>query len=102
TLTIQLVHKIGQANQSPLHRSSSRESTGANADYHTITPGQTLSILDVDGTGMISHMWFTIAAPEPYRLKRIVMRIYWDGEQSPSIETPIGDFFPPLVAATLS
>src|SRR2546430_12746658 len=76
-----------------LHRSSSRESTGANADYRTITPGQTLSILDVDGPGMISHMWFTINAPEPYHLKRIVMRIYWDGEESPSVEAPIGDFF---------
>jgi len=75
------------------HRSSSREATGANADYRTVTPGQTLSILDVDGPGMISHMWFTINAPEPYHLKRIVMRIYWDGEESPSVEAPIGDFF---------
>src|SRR5947208_15492309 len=75
-----------------LHRSSSRESTGANADYRTVTPGQTLSILDVDGPGMISHMWFTINAPEPYHLNRIVMRIYWDGEESPSVEPPIGAF----------
>ncbi len=30
-----------------LHRSSSRESTGANADARTVTPGQTITILDV-------------------------------------------------------
>ncbi|MGH7043400.1 MAG: glycoside hydrolase family 172 protein, partial [Acetobacteraceae bacterium] len=30
---------------------------------------------------------------EPYALKRIVLRMYWDGETSPSVETPIGDFF---------
>ena len=76
-----------------LHRSSSRESTGANADYRTVTPGQTLTILEADGPGMISHIWFTINDPEPYHLKRIVLRIYWDGEESPSVETPIGDFF---------
>ncbi|MBE7182015.1 MAG: DUF2961 domain-containing protein [Terriglobus roseus] len=75
------------------HRASSRELTGANADYRTVTPGQTLTILDVSGPGMISHVWFTLNAPEPYSLKRIVLRIYWDDEATPSVETPIGDFF---------
>ena len=76
-----------------LHRSSSRELTGGNADYRTVTPGQTLTILDVDGPGMLSHLWFTLNSSEPYHLKRIVLRIYWDGEETPSVETPIGDFF---------
>src|ERR1700677_2997486 len=76
-----------------LHRSSSRESTGANADARTVTPGQTLTVLDVDGPGMVSHIWFTLDDSEPYALKRIVLRMYWDGETSPSVETPIGDFF---------
>lgn len=75
------------------HHASSTESMGANADYRTLTPGQALTILDEDGPGMISHIWFTIASPEPYHLKRIVLRIYWDGEENPSVETPIGDFF---------
>ena len=76
-----------------LHRSSSREKTGANADARTVTPGQTLTVLDTDGPGLISHIWFTLDDPEPYALKRIVLRMYWDGETSPSVETPIGDFF---------
>ncbi|HEX3437372.1 MAG TPA: glycoside hydrolase family 172 protein [Pseudacidobacterium sp.] len=76
-----------------LHRSSSEELTGANADYRTVTPGQTMTILDADGPGMISHIWFTLADHEPYFLKRVVLRMYWDGEESPSVETPIGDFF---------
>jgi hypothetical protein len=76
-----------------LHRSSSRQSTGGNADYRTITPGDTMTLLDADGPGMISHMWFTLSDNEPYFLKRIVLRIYWDGEETPSVETPIGDFF---------
>jgi hypothetical protein len=76
-----------------LHRSSSAESTGGNADARTISPGQTMTVLDVDGPGMVSHIWFTIDDNEPYALKRIVLRMYWDGEATPSVETPIGDFF---------
>ncbi len=76
-----------------LHRVTSKESTGGNADYRTVNPGETVTLLDADGPGMISHMWFTISDPESFHLKRIVLRIYWDGESTPSVETPIGDFF---------
>ncbi|MGC2636627.1 MAG: glycoside hydrolase family 172 protein [Acidobacteriaceae bacterium] len=75
------------------HLASSEEKTGGNADSLPINPGQTLTILDADGPGMVSHLWFTISDPEPYYLKRIVLRIYWDGEKDPSVEAPIGDFF---------
>jgi len=76
-----------------LHRVTSKESTGGNTDYRTVNPGETATLLDADGPGMISHMWFTISDPESFHLKRIVLRIYWDGESTPSVETPIGDFF---------
>lgn len=75
------------------HRASSADPTGANADFRTVAPGATETVLDADGPGIISHIWFTINDPEQYHLKRIVLRIYWDGEQTPSVETPIGDFF---------
>jgi hypothetical protein len=76
-----------------LHRASSADPTGANADFRRVAPGATETVLDADGPGQISHIWFTIADNEPYHLKRIVLRIYWDGETSPSVEAPIGDFF---------
>lgn len=76
-----------------MHRVSSQDLSGANADYKTINPGETITLLDTDGPGMITHMWFTIASGEPYHLKRIVLRAYWDGEKDPSVEAPIGDFF---------
>ena len=75
------------------HRASSSDPQGANADFRVVAPGATLTVLDVDGPGTISHIWFTIADAEPYNLKRIVLRMYWDGEKDPSVETPIGDFF---------
>jgi hypothetical protein len=75
------------------HLASSQEPTGGNVDALRMTPGQTLTLLDADGPGEVTHLWFTIASGEPYHLKRLVLRMYWDGETSPSVEAPIGDFF---------
>jgi hypothetical protein len=74
-------------------RSSSWDRTGGNADWVTVDPGQTATVLDVQGTGVVTHIWFTINSPEPMHLKNLVLRAAWDGESSPSIEVPIGDFF---------
>lgn len=76
-----------------LHRASSADPKGANDDFRHVAPGATETVLNIDGPGEISHIWFTIADNEPYHLKRIVLRIYWDDEQNPSVEAPIGDFF---------
>lgn len=75
------------------HRSSSADPTGGNNDSRRVAPGETFTVMDADGPGIVSHIWFTIADREPYFLKRIVLRMYWDGEKNPSVETPIGDFF---------
>ena len=75
------------------HRVSSTDPVGANADSRKVAPGATFTVMDADGPGTISHIWFTIADNEPYHLKKIVLRIYWDGEDTPSVEAPIGDFF---------
>jgi Protein of unknown function (DUF2961) len=76
-----------------LRRSSSYDRSGGNDDFRVIPPGQTMTVLDENGPGEISHIWFTIADREKYHLKRIVLRMYWDGENEPSVEAPIGDFF---------
>lgn len=77
-------------------RISSYDTSGANADggsRNRIQPGETRTIGDVTGPGVITHMWFTIATQERYHLKKIVLRMYWDGESLPAVESPIGDFF---------
>jgi hypothetical protein len=48
------------------------------------------TIMDVDGPGVIQHMWFTV---DNTRLRDLVLRIYWDHEETPSVEVPLGDFF---------
>jgi hypothetical protein len=74
-------------------RSSSWDRSGGNGDAVPVEPGQSATVLDVTGAGVITHIWFTIASDEPYHLKNLVLRAWWDGESSPSVETPIGDFF---------
>lgn len=74
-------------------RASSYDRSGANADFRTIAPGDTLTLIDEAGPGLISHIWVTIASDDADHLKALVLRMYWDGESSPSVEAPIGDFF---------
>jgi hypothetical protein len=76
-----------------LKRVSSYDRSGGNADYREIAPGQTLTILEADGPATITHVWFTLASQESYHLKKLVLRMYWDHESTPSVETPLGDFF---------
>jgi hypothetical protein len=75
------------------HRVSSYDRSGGNGDARAIAPGETLTLLDDAGPGMITHVWVTIASDDPHHLKALVLRMYWDGESSPSVEAPIGDFF---------
>jgi len=84
---------LPQAKDYVQHRASSYDRTGGNADFRTIAAGETLTLLDDAGPGLVSHIWITIASDDPHHLKALVLRMYWDGEASPSVETPIGDFF---------
>jgi len=74
-------------------KQSSYDRTGGNDDRWPIAPGETKAVFNANGPGVISHIWFTIAAPSAYHLKEIVVRMYWDGNSKPSVEVPVGDFF---------
>jgi len=56
----------------------------------TLEPGSTTTLADIEGPGVIQHIWITVTEQA---LRDCVLRCYWDGEQAPSIETPLGDFF---------
>lgn len=72
---------------------SSADTTGGNNDRINIHPGQTATIADIEGPGLISRVWITIDSRDPHFLRRMVLRMYWDDEQEPSVEVPVGDFF---------
>ncbi len=73
--------------------SSSAEDINSNGDMRSIMPGDTLTLLDVDGPGVITHFWNTMAAFDPFYGRSVVLRVYYDGNDKPSVQSPIGDFF---------
>lgn len=79
--------------QATSHRESSWDRTGGNYDAFPIAAGETKTILNVSGSGAIRHIWCTIACEAPFHPRKILLRMYWDDETTPSVDCPIGDFF---------
>ncbi|KAA3656811.1 MAG: DUF2961 domain-containing protein [Calditrichaeota bacterium] len=57
--------------------------------YIRIQAGETFTLGEITGSGVINHIWMTPVGE--YRL--MILRFYWDDEEDPSIEVPVGDFF---------
>jgi len=61
-----------------------------------IPKGETVEIASINRTGCIQHIWITMpdkTKTSSFALRNLVLRMYWDGENEPSVEAPIGDFF---------
>ena len=58
--------------------------------YFVLAPGENRVLADVAGMGAVKHIWCTDNSPG---CRNLVLRIYWDGAATPSVETPLGDFF---------
>ncbi len=54
-----------------------------------IAPGETRILADVRGSGAIQHIWMTLTG----HWRHSILRIYWDDQETPSVECPAGDFF---------
>ncbi|ALS25660.1 glycoside hydrolase family 172 protein [Paenibacillus cisolokensis] len=55
-----------------------------------IGPGEVFTLADIREGGAIQHIWLTT---HPANWRSLILRAYWDDEDAPSIETPLGDFF---------
>jgi hypothetical protein len=56
--------------------------------YVQIEPGQTVTLADIAGPGLVQSMWYG-----GFIRRDFILRIYWDGQAAPSVECPITDFF---------
>jgi hypothetical protein len=76
-------------------RVSSYDRTGGNADYVFIKAGEEISLCDIEGTGIVNHIWMTMRnhGNEPFYYRKLLIKVYYDDETDPSILAPIGDFF---------
>ncbi len=57
--------------------------------YITIQPGEVRTIADIEGMGAIQQIWMTPTG----HWRHSIIRIYWDDQEQPSVECPVGDFF---------
>lgn len=62
-----------------------------------ISAGETVTLAEINGPGIINHIWITVdnktSEADCFVLRDLVIRMYWDGEENPSVEVPLGDFF---------
>ncbi|MBC9131803.1 DUF2961 domain-containing protein [Frischella sp. Ac48] len=95
TRTISPENMTGEKGKSCMaasHLGPSRKGSG----YIRIKSGESVTIADIKGPAEIRHIWFTLTDKTvrgSFVLRDVVIRIYWDDEQVPSVESPIGDFF---------
>lgn len=91
------VRRISQARDGKRKRESSYDRSGGNKDFYMLEPGTRKNIFDINGAGSITHIWMTLgpgeAVNEEWLFRKIILRMYWDQEEHPSVEAPLGDFF---------
>lgn len=59
------------------------------APYIIVAPGETRALAEIEGSGAIQQIWMTPSG----HWRHSILRFYWDGSDTPSVESPIGDFF---------
>lgn len=62
------------------------------APARMLASGGTVTLADITGPGMLRHIWLA-TYDVPDTMRGVVVRIYWDDQEHPSVEAPIGDFF---------
>jgi Protein of unknown function (DUF2961)/HEAT repeats len=65
----------------------------SNDDSKRPIPGETTVLADLQGPGVVNHIWITIADSEYGWPRLLRFRVYYDGSPIPSVDAPLGDFF---------
>ena len=60
--------------------------------FELIKPGETKTLLNINGEGSIRRIWMTIDRT-PLKLRSLRLQMFWDGSSKPAVDVPMGDFF---------
>jgi len=74
-------------------RRSSWDRSGANHDFLDLSPGDRVTLMDEEGPGQVTHFYWTTINASRFHFRQLVLRAWWDGERTPSVEVPLGDLF---------
>jgi hypothetical protein len=85
---------LTRARDSRIAHYSSYDPQQKNDDFRQLAPGDTLTLVDHRGAGVVRRWWITIAPRNHEAIQRqLIVRAYWDDETTPSVEVPVSDFF---------
>ncbi len=85
------VSSFENLNGTPAQGGKTNKTAKGNA-FEMLAPGQTKSLLDIGGAGIVSRIWLTVNR-SPAMLRSLRLRMYWDNEKKPAVDVPMGDFF---------
>lgn len=88
-----LFRNIFSLKEKTSHRASSWDQKGGNRDFIFIGSGQTKVLAEIEGPGIINHIYFVSILQNPKDFRTVIIKMYWDHEEQPSVEVPLGDFF---------
>ena len=54
-----------------------------------VAAGEVRTLAEMEGPGVVQHIWMTVTG----QWRHSILRIYWDGSDTPAVECPVGDFF---------
>lgn len=63
------------------------------APFRMIDAGETVTLADIDGPGTVRHMWCTVPPMRPEVLRALVLEVFYDGADAPSVSVPLPDFY---------
>ncbi len=71
-----------------------RENGGAKGRAFVSLPaGHTHTLLETTGSGRVTRLWLTVMDRSPAMLRALRLEMFWDGESTPAVAVPLGDFF---------
>jgi hypothetical protein len=63
------------------------------APNQRVRAGEKVVLADLEGPGIVRHIWLTVLPAPPERLRALLLDVYYDGASEPSISVPLVDFF---------
>lgn len=66
--------------------------TGKGRAFEFMKAGETKTLLNIRGEGIIQRIWMTIDQ-NPVKLRSLRLQIFWDQSEKPAVDVPMGDFF---------
>lgn len=63
------------------------------APNRRLEPGERVVLADLEGPGVVRHLWMTFPPGPPERMRALLLEVFYDDLAEPSVSVPCLDFF---------